>query len=273
MAFSYDGTREYCSTFIATSTTVQSGTHTTNIPFSNFVGLQWPISVMWRSADLNAFDPPSAPILEPAHTGIGGNGQKTKTGTAGGEPVPSNSKKSTPTTAPASPTQTRSVSHKQKDQLTVGEQVGIGIGIAVPCIALLGLGIWFYLYRKKGRRDDRAPRSPQSEGAGPFGGKAELAGQELRSMSGSAKEKAGHNVNAAELGPHEDALNEIDGLERVRGQQEPVELPGNELGELPDSNTQAAAGPQLPATHVSSDAPTATEGREAARSSSRDPLV
>ncbi|KAK3074515.1 hypothetical protein LTR53_002997 [Teratosphaeriaceae sp. CCFEE 6253] len=271
MGYSWDGTNDFCSSYVATPTEVYSGTYTTGVPFSNFVALQWPISVMWREEDLSLFSPASAPILAGASTTSASEstepGTRTSTrtqGTSGGASLTSASIPSIPTTSAPSATSSGPAS----GALGKGAQVGIGVGVAVPVVALLGLGLWFYLYRRKTKRGKAGGSSDSpigGTGQQPFGMKAELPGQESHSMRGHGAEKRGllQHGELAELEPQRDGLNE---LEEQNKRMDPVELPGNAIGE---NAAAEVSGVQSPAERGWE----TTESQIAARKSSRDPLV
>ena len=273
MGYSWDtdNNRDYCSTYVATSTLVHSGTYTTPVAYSNFVALQWPISVMWLEADLSRFDPPSAPILAPTSSTSSQSSSTTSTpsstqGTAGGAALTSS------TSIPAASTTSMppaTSSAAPSGGLSTGAQAGIGVGVAVPVVAFLGLGIWFYLYRKraKGSKAENSDSPVDGTGRQPFGMKAELAGDEAHSPRGYRAEKGGllhgQDGDIAELEPQRDGLNE---LEEQNKRMEPVELPGNAIGENAAAEVAAVQSPiGRNAGH--------TEGQTAARKSSRDPLV
>ncbi|KAK3114213.1 hypothetical protein LTR53_007680 [Teratosphaeriaceae sp. CCFEE 6253] len=248
-----------------------SGTYTTGVAFSNFVALQWPISVMWREEDLSLFSPASAPILAAASTTSASDSTSTRTptstrtqGTSGGASLTSTSIPAGSTTSAPSAT----TSAASSGGLGTGAQVGIGVGVAVPVVALLGLGFWFYLYRRKTKRSKAAGNSDSPiDGTGqqPFGMKAELPGQESHSMRGHGAEKRGllQHGELAELEPQRDGLNE---LEEQNKRMDPVELPGHAIGE---NAAAEMSGVQSPVDRNWEN----SERQTAARKSSRDPLV
>ncbi|KAK3672204.1 hypothetical protein LTR78_007957 [Recurvomyces mirabilis] len=249
MAYSYDGTNDFCSI-----TTVRSGTYTTNVPFSNFIALQWPISVQWASSDLARFSPASAPVLVETQTSSTASGRSTSSATAS-------------TTTSASSVDAAAATSSAATGgggLSTGAQAGIGAGIGALALALIGLGIWFLLRRRR----DKKSQSPPSHDETTFGGmKAELPGsQDTRGYS-DKKGLHGQHGDAIELESGRDGLNELDGQKKQR--MEPAELPGSAVGEHAAAEMAGMKSP------VESDgkAITGTEQQAAAWRSNREPLV
>ncbi|KAK5724237.1 hypothetical protein LTR17_013523 [Elasticomyces elasticus] len=252
MAYSHGANYAYCSSYVATSTTVRSGTYTTPVPFSGFVALQWPISVAWQEADLNAFSPASAPVLVATQTS-----SATSNTTQPYDLVTSTSSVSSSSTASAT-----TISNPDSSGLSTGAEAGVGIGAGILCMALIGLGIWFWLRRRKAGRNARSETPSDEANLRSYGTKAELQGEEMRPYGTDKKrfQDGGHG-DAAELESERDGLNELEEQDKWRA--DPVELPGDTVGEL-----AAADVPSEPLKQVEK-----TEGQTAARKSSKDPLV
>ncbi|KAK4574068.1 hypothetical protein LTR86_001829 [Recurvomyces mirabilis] len=253
MAYSYDGTNDFCSMYVATSTTVRSGTYTTEVPFSNFIALQWPISVQWASSDLARFTPASAPVLVQTQTSSTVSGRSTSSATA-----------STTSSVSSVSAAAATSSAAGGGGLSTGAQAGIGAGIGALALALIGLGIWFLLRRRR----NKMSQSPPSHDDATYGGmKAELPGSQDTRRYSDRKGLHGRHGEAIELESERDGLNELEGQNKQR--MEPAELPGSAVGEHAAAEMAGMKSP------VESDGKvtTGTEEQAAARARSEGPLA
>ncbi|KAK5115454.1 hypothetical protein LTR62_001113 [Meristemomyces frigidus] len=258
MAYSYDGNRDYCSMYVATSTTVRSGSQTA-APLSNFIALQWPVSVQWQSTDLDVFSPASAPLLVQTQTSSTVSGRSESLTAA---------RSATESRASVGAATATAAGSSGSGGLSTGAEAGIGAGIGALALVLIGLAIWIFLRRRRNKRAQGRGINHDASAATYEGMKAELPGSSSEDYTGDAKGHAMQTGTPVELESERDGLNEMDGFTTSQRRVEPVELPGNTFGE--HAAAELGGGDKSHSRGRMSGKE--REGQIAARRSSREPL-
>ena len=145
MGVSSDDEHHYCSSYVHTSTQVRipnSNGDSVVGAYSNFVALQWPISVQWASSDLGDFTPSGAPTLVELSSSISSN-----TNTPPSEHTTQTSSDVVP--GPQGHSGSHAAGHDTHKELSTGAQAGIGVGVAIVGLALIAFGIWWLLRRRR----------------------------------------------------------------------------------------------------------------------------